>query len=99
MAGLPCEVCQGEMINLGNGEPGTDGDALTTYRRFKVCVNASCERCGEVVETMEVALPRPEKPRTVSPTTVKRLRKYLPCDNSQPSLFETLWPGEGEQAR
>lgn len=90
MAGLPCEACQEETIVLSNGEPGTDGEGRTIYRRYRVCVNQNCERCGEVVETVEIALPRPDIPRVVSSSTLKRLQKYGLYDSSQPSLFSDL---------
>lgn len=89
MAGLPCDVCQEETTVMSNGEAGTLENGVLFYRRYRVCTNPKCPRCGEVRNTGEAFLPDPETVRKVSAREVKRLRKAGDCDSSQPPLFSS----------
>lgn len=90
MAGLTCDVCQEPTYVLSNGELGTDADDRVVYRRFRTCVNPTCEQYLIRRESLELMLPPSEAPKKVN---LNEVRDVLPpnerSDASQPTLFET----------
>jgi len=90
MAGLPCDACQEETVVL-NGEAGQDGDGANMYRRYRVCINPTCERYMLRRESAEIFL-EVENEIRYRPADVKRILRATgpqPADedSSQPSLF------------
>lgn len=90
MAGLPCDACQEPSLILPTGvdSVGEDVDGQLIYRRYRVCINPTCERYRQRRETLEAYLPETGKPVLMD---TQQLRQYLPpgpADNSQPTLFD-----------
>lgn len=89
MAGLPCDACQEETIVVPMGTVDVDVDGHTIYRRYRVCINPTCERYRQRRDTVEMYLPDREGPPTLVDTA--QLRQYLPVEpapDGLPSLFD-----------
>lgn len=90
MAGLPCDVCQEETIVLPTGTEsvGEDADGQLIYRRYRVCINPTCERYRQRRETLEAYLPQDGPPVLMDTAQLRQYLPSAPANSSQPTLFD-----------